>query len=51
MPWASIMPTGGVTPDESDLKLRFDVGVTCMGLGSKLFLKEVQDVKDYGFIK
>ncbi len=41
MPWASIMPTGGVSPDEENLKLWFDAGVTCVGMGSQLFPKEV----------
>jgi len=43
MPWASIMPTGGVTPDETNLKAWFEAGVTCVGMGSQLFPKEVLD--------
>ncbi len=37
MPWAQIMPTGGVSPDEENLRAWFDAGVCCVGMGSKLF--------------
>ncbi|UOB17795.1 bifunctional 4-hydroxy-2-oxoglutarate aldolase/2-dehydro-3-deoxy-phosphogluconate aldolase [Abyssalbus ytuae] len=40
-PWTNIMPTGGVSPDEENLKAWFDAGVTCVGMGSKLISKEV----------
>lgn len=35
-PWTSIMPTGGVSPTEENLKGWFEAGVTCVGMGSKL---------------
>lgn len=35
-PWTSIMPTGGVDPDEDNLKKWFEAGVTCVGMGSAL---------------
>ena len=35
-PWTKIMPTGGVTTEESNLREWFDAGATCVGLGSKL---------------
>lgn len=41
MPWASIMPTGGVSPDEANLKGWFKAGVHCVGMGSQLFPKDV----------
>jgi len=41
MPWAQIMPTGGVSPDHDNLKAWFDAGVVCVGMGSKLFTKEL----------
>ncbi|MDR1861131.1 MAG: bifunctional 4-hydroxy-2-oxoglutarate aldolase/2-dehydro-3-deoxy-phosphogluconate aldolase [Bacteroidales bacterium] len=41
MPWCSIMPTGGVSPDEANLAAWFKAGVHCVGLGSQLFPKEV----------
>lgn len=50
MPWVSIMPTGGVSPDEENLKAWFEAGVTCVGMGSKLFSKEVIAQKDYFLI-
>lgn len=40
-PWTSIMPTGGVSTEESNLKAWFDAGVTCVGMGSKLISKEL----------
>ncbi len=39
LPWSSIMPTGGVSPTEENLKEWFEAGVHCVGIGSKLFLK------------
>lgn len=50
MPWASIMPTGGVSPTEDNLKQWFDAGVTCVGMGSQLFPNEVLAEKNYGYI-
>lgn len=38
-PWTSIMPTGGVSPDEENLSAWFKAGVTCVGMGSKLMSK------------
>ncbi|QCW99920.1 bifunctional 4-hydroxy-2-oxoglutarate aldolase/2-dehydro-3-deoxy-phosphogluconate aldolase [Aggregatimonas sangjinii] len=46
-PWTSVMPTGGVTTEESNLKGWFDAGVTCVGMGSRLISKEVLANKDY----
>lgn len=50
MPYASIMPTGGVSPDEANLKGWFKAGVHCVGMGSQLFPKEVLDNKDWAFV-
>ncbi|GAI23291.1 unnamed protein product, partial [marine sediment metagenome] len=36
MPWSKLMPTGGVTAEESNIKAWFDAGVVCIGMGSKL---------------
>ena len=47
MPWASIMPTGGVSPDEANLKGWFKAGVHCVGMGSQLFPKDVIESGDY----
>jgi 2-dehydro-3-deoxyphosphogluconate aldolase/(4S)-4-hydroxy-2-oxoglutarate aldolase len=35
-PWTRIMPTGGVTPEEDNLRTWFDAGVACVGMGSRL---------------
>jgi 2-dehydro-3-deoxyphosphogluconate aldolase / (4S)-4-hydroxy-2-oxoglutarate aldolase len=50
MPWTSIMPTGGVSPTEENLKEWFEAGVTCVGMGSKLFPAEVMANKNYSYI-
>ena len=46
-PWTSIMPTGGVSPTQENLKGWFDAGVTCVGMGSKLISKSIVANKDY----
>ncbi|ASV29908.1 bifunctional 4-hydroxy-2-oxoglutarate aldolase/2-dehydro-3-deoxy-phosphogluconate aldolase [Maribacter cobaltidurans] len=46
-PWTSIMPTGGVSTDEGNLKGWFDAGVTCVGMGSQLIGKEVLANRDF----
>lgn len=50
-PWTSIMPTGGVTPEESNLKGWFDAGVTCVGMGSQLISKDILANKDMEGLK
>ncbi|NDW18845.1 bifunctional 4-hydroxy-2-oxoglutarate aldolase/2-dehydro-3-deoxy-phosphogluconate aldolase [Dysgonomonas sp. 216] len=50
MPWSNIMVTGGVTPTEENLSKWFSAGVTCVGMGSNLFPKEVIAAKDWGKI-
>lgn len=47
-PWTSIMPTGGVSPTEENLKAWFDAGVTCVGMGSKLISKDILNNKAFG---
>ncbi|WP_297765180.1 bifunctional 4-hydroxy-2-oxoglutarate aldolase/2-dehydro-3-deoxy-phosphogluconate aldolase [uncultured Muriicola sp.] len=46
-PWTSVMPTGGVSTEEANLKAWFDAGVTCVGMGSKLISKEILSKKDF----
>jgi 2-dehydro-3-deoxyphosphogluconate aldolase / (4S)-4-hydroxy-2-oxoglutarate aldolase len=41
MPWTSMMVTGGVEPEEGNLKGWFKAGVTCVGMGSQLFSKSL----------
>ena len=50
-PWTSIMPTGGVSPTEENLKGWFDAGVTCVRMGSKLMAKHSDGSLDYDKIK
>ncbi|MCD8041639.1 MAG: bifunctional 4-hydroxy-2-oxoglutarate aldolase/2-dehydro-3-deoxy-phosphogluconate aldolase [Tannerellaceae bacterium] len=40
MPWSMIMATGAVEPTEENLAAWFKAGVTCVGMGSKLFPKQ-----------
>ncbi|MBE6307631.1 MAG: bifunctional 4-hydroxy-2-oxoglutarate aldolase/2-dehydro-3-deoxy-phosphogluconate aldolase [Bacteroidales bacterium] len=41
MPWSMLMVTGGVEPTTESLTSWINAGVTCVGMGSKLFPKEV----------
>lgn len=47
MPWSSIMVTGGVEPTEENLTKWFEAGVTCVGMGSNLFPKEVIAAREW----
>lgn len=46
-PWTNVMPTGGVSTEEANLRGWFDAGVTCVGMGSQLISKEVLTKNDY----
>ena len=50
-PWTSIMPTGGVSTEEDNLRGWFDAGVSCVGMGSKLISKEILANKAYVQLK
>ncbi len=50
-PWTSVMPTGGVSPTEENLKGWFDAGATCVGMGSKLITKSMVASGDYDGIR
>jgi len=41
MPWSMLMVTGGVEPTKENLSAWVKAGVTCVGMGSNLFPKEV----------
>ena len=47
MPWSNIMATGAVNPTEESLTPWFQSGVACVGMGSKLFPKEVIRSKEW----
>ena len=40
-PWTKVMPTGGVTATRENLSGWFAGGATCVGMGSKLFTKDI----------
>tara|TARA_B100000929_G_C15470387_1_gene407646 strand:- start:670 stop:1341 length:672 start_codon:yes stop_codon:yes gene_type:complete len=46
-PWTSIMPTGGVSPIKDSLTKWFKAGCTCVGMGSKLIMKDSSGNFDY----
>ncbi len=46
-PWTSVMPTGGVSTDEDNLKAWFSAGVTCVGMGSQMISKDILANKDF----
>ena len=45
------MPTGGVSPEKKNLAEWFKSGVYCVGMGSKLFPKEVIEKGDFAWIE
>jgi len=47
MPWSDLMVTGGVKPEEGNLKGWFDAGATCVGMGSNLFPAELIKNKNW----
>ena len=47
MPWSMLMITGGVKPEEANLKSWFDAGATCVGMGSNLFPADVIAAKEW----
>tara|TARA_B100000945_G_C20325404_1_gene569743 strand:- start:50 stop:715 length:666 start_codon:yes stop_codon:yes gene_type:complete len=46
-PWTCIMPTGGVSTDESNLLDWFEAGADCVGLGSKLISNKILKNQDF----
>ena len=50
LPWSRLMPTGGVDATEESINNWFKVGVSCVGMGSKLFPKEAIDSGNYAAI-
>ena len=50
MPWTKLMVTGGVEPTEENLFAWFKAGVFCVGMGSKLFPKDVIANQDWNYI-
>lgn len=50
-PWINVMPTGGVQPNETNLKEWFNAGVYCVGMGSQLFKNEIIEKEDFQNLK
>lgn len=50
MPWSMLMATGAVEPTEENLSAWIKAGVTAVGMGSRLFPKEVVAEKDWNYI-
>ncbi len=46
-PWTNIMPTGGVSTDPENLKAWFAAGAYCVGMGSKLMVKDETGMFDF----
>tara|TARA_B100000700_G_scaffold143181_1_gene159145 strand:- start:288 stop:956 length:669 start_codon:yes stop_codon:yes gene_type:complete len=51
MPWSWIMPTGGVDMEEEGLKKWLSSGVFSVGMGSKLFTKEIIQGKNWALLE
>lgn len=47
MPWTKMMVTGGVEPNADNLNSWFKSGAFCVGMGSKLFPKEVMEAGNW----
>lgn len=50
MPWSRLMVTGGVEPSQENLSSWMKAGTFCVGMGSKLFPKEIIEAGDWSFI-
>ena len=51
MPWARIMPTGGVDPDEASIAKWFGAGIVAAGMGSKLVTDKAVKAGDWATIE
>lgn len=50
-PWTRIMPTGGVSPDETNLRAWFEAGAACVGMGSQMIDKQSLQSRDFDSIR
>lgn len=46
-PWTKAMISGGVAPEETNLRAWFEAGAACVGMGSRLISKEVLEKQDW----
>lgn len=49
-PWSRLMPTGGVSSDEANLKEWFSAGAAAVGMGSNLIKDDTVRAGDFGTI-
>lgn len=47
LPWAGIMPTGGVEPTRDSIKGWIEAGAVCLGIGSRLISKDLVAAGDW----
>ena len=47
MPWTRMMVSGGVSPEKDNLEGWFAAGAFCVGMGSKLFPKDLVEKEDW----
>lgn len=50
-PWTRAMISGGVSPDEANLRGWFGAGATCVGMGSKLISQPILENGDYAALE
>jgi len=51
MPWASLMPTGGVEPTSESISKWVNAGVVALGMGSKLITAKAVKTKNWRSIE
>ena len=49
-PWVKVMPSGGVTLEEGNIRQWLKSGVVCIAIGSQLFSKEIMEDGNYGLL-
>lgn len=49
-PWTRLMPTGGVEATQENIESWFKAGVACVGMGSRLIVKELVAAGDFAAI-
>ncbi len=50
-PWSHLMPTRGVAPTEANLRDWFAAGVACVGMGSNLITKEIEQQGNFAALE
>ncbi len=50
-PWTSIMPTGGVSLKEENLRAWFEAGAVAVGIGSKLISKQILKEENFTLLE